>query len=343
MGPRTPRTHQPAPRRRHRPHLDRHSPDHTEPADHDRAEAATRAAYRAVGLPERRLFIWCPSPGAALDHIESFIDDGQASLVNARASRGVEPGAVRGPGPTDGPGERHRAIQRLGRIPLPLERMGFYGGQLYDGMDERYDLVERPYRCLRVLQSERSAPGPVLHTVPLPARPQPHVGGDRPFGHRPLRAPTGLLLGRGAGARRPGRRARAVSPLQHTRSERPALRPGLVLQPRPHGPDHHRHLPQPPRRRTRSCLAGMPGHDEHQRTLATRYQHRHDGRITSTAVMGERPILLTLNDRGGRLHSDAGPAIHGPPVITCGRVRALSFAPRVSGRRRARDDPRRSR
>ncbi|MGC4797162.1 DUF6745 domain-containing protein [Micromonospora saelicesensis] len=187
----------------------------------------------------------------------------------------------------------------LGEFHSYCERKGFYGEQHYDGVDERYDLMERPYRCLPVLPSERSALRPVLHTLHLPARPQPHVGGDRPFGHRPLRAPTGLLLGRGAGARDQDDEACAV-----IRYSTPDLNDRFFVSGWCYYPD----------------LMVLATRDAYRSYLGVGLdparQACRDVALTtgpwwpspSTDAMSERPILLTLNERG-RPHSDAGPAI----------------------------------
>ncbi|MEV1320034.1 DUF6745 domain-containing protein [Micromonospora arborensis] len=281
----------------------------TEPADHDRAEDAARTAYRDAGLPEPTQFIWCPSPWAALEHIESLIVGGQSSLVTA-VRRTVLKQALSAARVllVDRASDTER-FSAFGEFHSFFERKGFYGEQRYDGMDERYDLMERPYRCPPVLPSERSALRPVLHAVH-------HT-------YRYVLRPMWSAIGRSITARF------ALQPVWYWADEH-----GLVDQDdearaviRYSTPGLNDQFFDPA-----WCywpdLMVLAAIDTYRGSLGVgpdpAWQGCRDVALTSgpwwpfpdTAVMIERPILLTLDEQG-RLHGDDGPAVQwadGHPV-----------------------------
>ncbi|MFI7578312.1 hypothetical protein [Micromonospora sp. NPDC049497] len=136
----------------------------TEPADRLRAEAAVRDAYRIAELPEPTV-IWCPSPAAALEHVRHLIDRGRQSYVDALRRRPLNDvlSAVREP-----VWQQTSEIDRVtafGDFHFFFESSGYYGEQRYDGMEERYDLRERPYRCHPVTDAELATLRPLVSAV----------------------------------------------------------------------------------------------------------------------------------------------------------------------------------
>ncbi|GAA4581235.1 hypothetical protein GCM10023176_61870 [Micromonospora coerulea] len=137
----------------------------TGPADRDRAEAAALAAYRAAGLPAPRRFVWCASLPDAIEQLRQHIGDGHTPLVRQvrRDVLNKALSAARAP-----LWEQASDLERFtahGDFHTFFERTGYYGEQRYDGVEERYDLMEHPYRCSPVLPTERAALQPVLHAV----------------------------------------------------------------------------------------------------------------------------------------------------------------------------------
>lgn len=275
-----------------------------EPADHGHAEAAARAAYRAARRPEPSEFIWCPSPWAALDLVRSLIQDGQVPLVNAvrRTVLNQALSAARSP-LVDRVSDTER-LSAFGEFHYHFERKGFYGEQRYDGVDGRYDLMERPYRCPPVLPSERLALRPVLHAV--------HQT------YRHVLSPAWSAIDRATSA------DYTLQPAWYWSDEH-----GLVDQNdearavvRYSTPDLNDRFFDPA-----WCfypdLMVLAAIDTYRRVFDTdpgsAWQGCRDVALTSgpwwpfpeTAVMSERPALLTLDEQD-RLHADDGPAIQWP-------------------------------
>ncbi|MGN9811438.1 hypothetical protein ACTMSW_19035 [Micromonospora sp. BQ11] len=136
----------------------------TEPADRPRAEAAVREAYRTADLPEPTV-IWCPSPEAAIKHVRHLIARGHQSHVNTLRRTPLNDAlhAVREP-----VWQQTNDIDRVtafGDFHYFFESSGYYGEQRYDGIEERYDLMEHPYRCHPVTDAELAALRPVVSAV----------------------------------------------------------------------------------------------------------------------------------------------------------------------------------
>ena len=136
-----------------------------ESADHARAEAGARLAYQAAGKHEPPRFLWCPSPPAAIEHLQHLLDNGHTSLVSSvrRGNLNRSLAAARAPN-WEHTSERDQ-FTAFGDFHQFMEWTGYYGEQRYDGVEARYDLMEYPYRCNPVTEPERTTLKPVLDTV----------------------------------------------------------------------------------------------------------------------------------------------------------------------------------
>ncbi|MEH0829890.1 hypothetical protein [Micromonospora sp. CPCC 205714] len=137
----------------------------TDPVDREAAEAAVRAAYRAAGLPAPSRFIWCTSLHEAIDALGRHIGDGNTPLVRQVRRDVLQQALSTARAPLWQQASDLEQITAHGDFHQFFEWEGYYGEQRYDGMDERYDLMEHPYLCSPVLPAERAALQPVLTAV----------------------------------------------------------------------------------------------------------------------------------------------------------------------------------
>jgi hypothetical protein len=137
----------------------------TGPADRDRAQAAALAAYRAAGLPAPRRFVWCASLHDAVEQLRHHIAGGRTPLIRQVRRDVLNKALAAARAPLWQQASDLERFTAHRDFHCFFERAGYYGEQRYDGVEERYDLTEYPYRCSPVLPAERSALQPVLHAV----------------------------------------------------------------------------------------------------------------------------------------------------------------------------------
>ncbi|GAB3186671.1 hypothetical protein GCM10027259_51320 [Micromonospora palomenae] len=137
----------------------------TDPVDREAAEAAARAAYRAADLPAPTRFIWCTSLHEAIDQLGRHIAQGHTPLVRQVRRDVLQQALSTARAPLWQKASDLEQSKAFGAFHHFFEWKGYYGEQRYDGMDERYDLMEHPYLCSPVLPAERAALRPVLTAV----------------------------------------------------------------------------------------------------------------------------------------------------------------------------------
>ncbi|MEV0428304.1 DUF6745 domain-containing protein [Micromonospora sp. NPDC050495] len=135
------------------------------PANHARAEAGARLAYQAAGEAEPARFLWCPSPPAAIEHLQRLLDDGHRPLVGSVRRGNLNRSLTAARAPIWEHTSERDQVTAFGDFHQFMEWTGYYGEQRYDGVEARYDLMEHPYRCNPVTEAERTVLEPVLDTV----------------------------------------------------------------------------------------------------------------------------------------------------------------------------------
>ncbi|MEH0934436.1 DUF6745 domain-containing protein [Micromonospora psammae] len=137
----------------------------TGPVDRDRAEAAAQAAYRAASLPAPPRFIWCTSLHDAMDQLRRHISQGHTPLVRQVRRDVLQKALSTARAPLWQQASDLEQSKAFSAFHHFFEWEGYYGEQRYDGVDERYDLMEHPYLCSPVLPAERAVLQPVLTTL----------------------------------------------------------------------------------------------------------------------------------------------------------------------------------
>jgi hypothetical protein len=97
--------------------------------------------------------------------VRHLIDDGHTALVDVVRRKVLNRSLSVARAPLWEQVNDADRVKAFGDFHSFFEWEGYYGEQRYDGMDERYNLMERPYRCSPVTAGERSALQPVLRAV----------------------------------------------------------------------------------------------------------------------------------------------------------------------------------
>ncbi|QGN49823.1 hypothetical protein GKC29_25360 [Micromonospora sp. WMMC415] len=251
-------------------------------------------------------FLWCPSPWAALEHLQHLVDHGHTPLVDVvrRMVLNRSLSVARAPlWQRASETERGRAF---GDFHSFMEREGYYGEQRYDGMDERYDLMERPYQCRPSCRSNARRCTPVLRAVrqayDLVLSPMWRALGQSITGRYTLHPAWYWDNDHGFVDQNDDGRAvvRYSLPDLDDRSPTPPGATTPTWSSSPRSTPTGRCSEQPPTPRGRD--AEMP-----------RWRPAHGGRSRTwrSSVNGPRPTSVKLDEQG-RLHANDGPAVSWP-------------------------------